>query len=194
MRFFLTSRIPEPARILLIESGSRGVLEKAWERMRAVFPGARYHLCTCYPGEPRPGGCERVFRVTEAAQSGGKRAMLQAIRASRPSIAAILFTREPILTRWKLALLVLLRAKILVVNENGDFFWLDWPNRRVIAQFLGARAGLDGFALLRSTCRVLAFPFVFAFLALYALFAYSRRWLRLLAWKFTSVPQKTHHG
>ncbi len=180
MRFFLRSRIPDPTRILLVESGSRAVLEKAWEKMRAIFPGARYELCTCYPGEPQPGGFERVFRVTEAARQGGKRGMLRAMCGSRPTIAALLFTREPILRPWKLALLALLPSKILVVNENGDFFWLDWANRHVLAQFLGARAGLDGFALLRSTCRTLAFPFVFAFLAVYALVAYSRRWVRLL--------------
>jgi hypothetical protein len=183
MRFFFRSRIPAPTRILLVESGSRAVLERAWEKMRSIFPGADYDLCTCYPSEPRPGGFQRVFRVTDAGRTGGKRAMLFAMRDSRPPIAAILFTGEPILTRWKLALLALLPSKVLVINENGDFFWLDWSNRRVMAQFLRARAGLDGFALLRSTCRVLAFPFVFSFLALYALFAYSRRWLRLLVWR-----------
>jgi hypothetical protein len=184
MRFFLRSRIPAPGRVLLVESGSRAVLEKAWERMRAIFPGARYDLCTCFAGEPQPGGLECVFRVTGAARAGGKRKMLLAVCRRRPAIAALLFTGEPILLRWKLALLLLLPSKVLVVNENGDFFWLDWSNRRVMAQFLASRAGLNGFRLLRSTCRALVFPFVLLFLLVNALVAYTRRWLRLLAWRF----------
>ncbi len=185
MRYFFRSRIPEPHRVLLVESGSRWILEKAYARMRAIFPQARFDLCTCFPGAPAPGGFERVFRVTEAPGLVSKWRLALAMRRSRPPIAALLFTREEILLRWKVLLLFLLPSKLLVVNENGDFFWLDWSNREVLRQFLGARAGLDGLELFRAAVRVLLWPFVFLFLAGGALLAYLGRWTRLLYWSLS---------
>lgn len=188
MKYFFRRRIPEPERVLLVESGSRRILEKAYERMRALFPQARFELCTCYPDVPAPGGFERVFRVTDAPDTLGKLKMALAMRRARPPIAALLFTGEPILVSWKLLLMLLLPSKLLVVNENGDFFWLDWSNRHAMRQFLAARAGVDGSEVLRITCRVLSFPFVFLFLAGNALFAYLSRWLRLLSWSLSRRP------
>lgn len=185
MRYFLRGRIPDAQRVLLVESGSRWVLEKAYARMRSIFPGARFDLCTCFSGEPAPGGFENVYRVTDAPGTVAKVKMLLAMRRSRAPIAALVFSREPILLPWKLALMALLPAKLLVVNENGDFFWLDWRNRTVLKQFMGSRMGVDGLELLRTVSRVLVFPLVFVFLALGALAAYSRRWLRLLGWSLS---------
>ena len=182
MRYFFRSRIPEPGTVLLIESGSRSVMEKAYARMRPLFSQARFELCTCFPGVPAPGDFERVYRVPEAADAASKWKMLLTMRRSRPPVAVLLFTSEPILLRWKLLLMFLLPSKLLVVNENGDFFWLDWSNRAIIRRFLGARLDVEGAELLRSACRVLLFPFVLAFVGCYALFAYLGRWLRLLSW------------
>ena len=184
MRYFLRRRVPEVGRILLVESGGRAVMEKACQRMTAMFPGARFELCTCYPGAPASSAPDRVFRATDAPGFFAKLKMLRAIRRARPPVAALLFTGEPILFWWKLAILVLAPAKILVVNEHGDFFWLDWGNRAVVRQFMLARAGVNGAEILRRACRILVFPFVFLFLGLYALCAYLVRWTRLLAWKF----------
>ena len=44
MRYFFRSRIPEPRSVLLIESGSRWILEKAYASMRTIFPQARFDL------------------------------------------------------------------------------------------------------------------------------------------------------
>ena len=112
--------------------------------------------------------------------------MLLAMRRSRPPVAALLFTTDPILFRWKLLLMLLLPSKLLVVNENADFFWLDWSNRGVIRRFLGARLDVEGAELLRAAFRLLLLPFAFTFLACYALFAYLGRWLRLLSWSLSS--------
>jgi hypothetical protein len=185
MRYFLRRHIPQPERVLLVESGSRWILEKAWERMRAIFPGARYDLCTCFPGEPAPGGCQRVFRVTEAGGLTGKLRMLLAMRRAAAPIAALLFTTEPILRTWKLALLLLLPSKLLIVNENADFFWLDRSNLGVIRQFMAVRAGVGGAEFLRSAFRIAVFPFVLIFLAISALCAYAVRWTRLLVWSLS---------
>ena len=185
MRYFLRSRIPEPTIVLLVESGSRCVMEKAYARMRLIFPQAHFELCTCFPGVPSPSGFERVYRVAEAPDGASKWKMLLAMRRSRPQVAALLFTGEPVMVRWKLVLMLLLPSKLLVVNENGDFFWLDWSNRAVLGRFLRSRLDVEGAELLRAICRLLVLPFLFTFLAAYALLAYLGRWLRLLSWSLS---------
>src|SRR5262245_52795247 len=123
MRWFLTGRIPEPTRILLVESGSRLVLERAAAGMQRAFPQARLGLCTCFPGLPTPAPA-RVWRVTDARSVGAKLGMAWHMARSRPPVAALLFSGEPIMFNWKILLLFLLPSKIIIVNENGDFFWL----------------------------------------------------------------------
>ena len=80
---------------------------------------------------------------------------------------------------------MLFRSKILLINENGDFFWLDRPNLPTLRQFVGARLGMNGEGMLRGVCRVVSFPFVLAFLMLAGAFTYLMRWTRLLYWKLT---------
>jgi hypothetical protein len=185
MKFFLTGRGPAADRILLVESGSRHVLERAIAGMTRGFPGARLELCTCFPGLPASASdFERVWRVTDAPSLGAKWRMARAIAASRPPVAAMLFSGEPILFNWKAALLVLLPSKILLINENGDFFWLDRTNLATLRQFVGARLGMNGEGMLRGVCRVVAFPFVLVFLLIAGAATYIMRWARLLYWKW----------
>ena len=47
------------------------------------------------------------------------------------------------MTKWKWALALRLPVKVLVVNENGDFFWFDRANWRTIRHFVLFRAGLS---------------------------------------------------
>jgi hypothetical protein len=185
MRFFLTGRGPAVDRILLVESGSRHVLERAIAGMRRGFPDARLELVTCFPGLPGGASFNRVWRVTDAPSLGAKWRMARAIAASRPPVAAMLFSGEPVLFNWKAALLLLLPSKFLLINENGDFFWLDRPNLPTLRQFVGARLGMNGEGMLRGVCRVVSFPFVLVFLLLVGVFTYAMRWSRLLYWRLT---------
>ena len=186
MKYFLSGSSPAASRILLVESGSRRVLERAIAGVERGFPGVSLELCTCYPGLPSAvNAFGRVWRVTDALSYGPKWRMAREIAATRPPIAALLFTGEPIMFNWKMLLLVLLPSKILLVNENGDFFWLDRPNLPTLRQFLGARLGMNGEGLLRGLCRAVAFPVVFLFLLLSAGISYVMRWARLLYWKLT---------
>src|SRR5512140_1126536 len=162
MRYFFRGRVPKTGRVLLIESGSRHILEKAYPRVAALFPGATFALCTCFPGEPAPGGFESVYRVSEREGAFAKlRLLAHLVVHAAPPVAAVISSTESVMSTWRAALFVLLPSKILVINEHADFFWFDWSNRKMIAKFLAARAGVDGFSALRTTCRVLAFPFVF---------------------------------
>jgi hypothetical protein len=68
-----------------------------------------------------------------------------------------------------------LPAKFLVVNENGDYFWLDrghWPNVR---QFVKHRAGFSDAGIVRAAARVADFPFTLSYLLLYAAAVHLRR-------------------
>src|SRR5712672_1807681 len=129
MKYFFSGAGPAATRILLVESGSRRVMERAIAGMERGFPGASLELCTCYPGTPAASAAfGKVWRVTDAPSFGAKWKMARTIAASQPPIAALLFSGEPVMFNWKMILLFLLPSKILLVNENGDFFWLDRPN------------------------------------------------------------------
>lgn len=183
MRWFLSGRVPHPTRILLVESGSRHLLERAVAQMNRHFPTARYDLCTCFPGVLETAPVDQVWRVNEARSLGAKLSMARAVVRTRPSIAALLFSREPVMFNWKMLLLAVLPSKIIVINEHGDYFWLDRKNLKILRSFVGARLGVGGDAFLRAASQVLVFPFVFLFLVFYALVTYLARWTRLLLWK-----------
>ena len=183
MRWFLSGRIPEPTRILLVESGSRPLLERAVASMSRHFPAARFDLCTCFPGVIETAPVEQVWRVNDARSLGAKLSLARAVIRTRPPIAALLFSGEPVMVNWKFLLLAMLPSKIIVINEHGDFFWLDRKHLRVLRTFVGARLGVGGDAFLRAISQLLVFPFVFLYLVLSTLVTYLARWTRLLLWK-----------
>ena len=173
MRYFLRRRVPEPSRILLVESGSRRILEMVLPRLRAQFGGVPIDLVTCFPAAP--GGLDDTYNVNN--YRGGKRrlALARELRAKGYAIAGIVCSGEPILTKWKWALAAALPAKFLVINENGDTFWLDRGHWRNIRQFVKHRAGLADAGIVRAAARVAAFPFVLLYLLLYAAAVHLRR-------------------
>jgi hypothetical protein len=67
----------------------------------------------------------------------------------------------------------------LILNENADFFWFDWAHRKTIRQFVAYRAGLLEESAPRRVAQLLAFPFILAFLALFAAYIHSARLIRL---------------
>lgn len=183
MKWFLSGRAPHATKILLVESGSRHLLERAVAEMSRHFPAAKFDLCTCYPGVLETAAVDQVWRVNEVRSFGAKLSMARAVLRTRPPIAALLFSGEPVMFNWKMLLLAALPSKIIVINEHGDFFWLDRKNLTLLRSFVGARLGVGGDAFLRAFSQVLVFPFVFLFLVFYTLVTYLARWTRLLLWK-----------
>ena len=186
MKFFFQRKIPAVHDVLLFESGSPEVARRALEQIRRIFPAARYHLCTCWP-DPPVGSVASVFRVVEYPSSWNKLRLLWSFRQRRWEILAILCTGEPILLWWKLAALLLLPAKALIVNENADFFWLDWGNWRIVRRFVAIRWGVNQEELLQTLVRALVFPVTLSYLLATAGWLYFRRWRKLLAWKMAGV-------
>ena len=128
MRYFLSGRLPSPAAILLVESGSRVLMEKVIPGLRQSWgPEIPIDLVTCYSGLPR-GFAEpdtRVYRVTDYRGRDGRRRLYRELASNRYGLLGIVCSGEPIMTKWKWALALRLPAKVFVINENGDYFWLD---------------------------------------------------------------------
>lgn len=186
MKYFFSRKVPSAQDILLMESGSPEVARTALEGIRKMFPSARCHLCTCWPNPPA-GLFASVLRVTDYPSSWDKLRLLYSYRQKGWEVLVMLCTGEPILWRWKIAALLLLPAKVLIINENADFFWLDWGNRKTFRRFLAIRWGVNQEELLQTALRACVFPLTLLVLLVTAAWLYARRWRRLLRWKMASV-------
>jgi hypothetical protein len=176
MRFLRTS-LPRVSRVLLVESGSRHLLEGVLPHLRSLLgEGTSFDLATCYAGLPDGLGAESaVYAVHEYRGRRGRRSLYRALRARRPEVLVMICSGEPIMTKWKWALASRLPVKVLVINENGDLFWFDRANWRTVRHFVLFRAGFGGGDAVRTIGRVLVFPLTLAFLLLYAAFIHLRR-------------------
>src|SRR5262249_49862777 len=102
----------------------------------------------------------------------------------------ILCTGEPIMFYWKMLAAILLPSKVLVINENADYFWLDVGHRKNLRQLLGDRWGVNLEEVFWTLLRAIVFPATLLILLLTAFFLYARRWWRLLSWKIGGLPSE----
>jgi hypothetical protein len=174
MRYLLSRRIPDLRRILLIESGPRPVIERVIPFFRDSFaPGVPLDVLTCYSGDPEglPPGSE-TFRV---GPGESRKKLLKTLKIRRHSHVGIICTGSSVLSKWKWAAATVLPAKVFVINQNGDFFWLDWGHRRTLWQLWRSRSGPAHPPGPDLVLRVLAAPFTLLYLLLYAGFIHLRR-------------------
>ena len=52
MKGYFNDAVPAARDILLVESGSQDIFERALGGIRRAFPEARLHLLTCWPNPP----------------------------------------------------------------------------------------------------------------------------------------------
>ena len=178
MRYVLRKSHPPVSRILLVESGSRGLIEHIIPLLYRIYGDqVPIDLVTCFGGLPAwlPPESTRVYRVTEFRTKPMRQRLIQELRAAKPSIVAIICSGEPIMTKWKWVLAFRLPAKVMVVNENGDFFWLDRGHWRVFLEFVCVRAGLTGGNAAPELLRLAIFPLTLTYLLFYAAFIHLRR-------------------
>jgi hypothetical protein len=178
VRYFFTRREPQVSRILLVESGSRSLLE-------GIIPGVRQtwgdeipvDLVTCYTGLPKGFSAETttVYRVTEYRGRGGRGKLYRELKRNRYSVMGMICSAEPILAKWKWVLAARIPAKVFVLNENGDYFWIDYGHWGIIRHFALFRAGLTGPDAVRTLSRLALFPFSLLFLLSYAAAAHLGR-------------------
>ena len=181
VRYFLSRRLPEPNAILLVESGSRGLLEGLIPSLRETWGDEiPIDLVTCYPTLPRGFSAEhtRLYCVTEYRGRQGRGRLYRQLAGNRYSLLGMVCSDEPLMTKWKWSLALRLPAKVFVINENGDYFWLDRGHLGPLREFVLYRSGLAGAGAVRTLAQIVSFPFTLAYLLLYATVVHTRRVLR----------------
>jgi hypothetical protein len=182
VRYVFTGRHPPLSAILLVESGPRHLLEGVVGGLRDAWgPDTRIDVATCFPGFPRgfPPAAATVYALSEARSLGSRLRLFRRIARNRYTHLGIVCSGGPILLTWKCVLALGLPAKVFVINENCDYFWLDRMHFSAVRQFAMARIGMVGTGAVRTPARLLAFPFTVGWLALYAAAVHARRLLRL---------------
>ncbi|MCP5115210.1 MAG: hypothetical protein GY953_30630, partial [bacterium] len=92
MRYFLRRRVPELSRVLLIESGSRHLLDTYLPGFYADNPNTTVDLITCYPDQPssfRP-EAGSIFRVADYPDTPARRAFHRQLKANRYAAAVMI--------------------------------------------------------------------------------------------------------
>ena len=181
VRYFLSRRIPPTDAILLVESGSRSLVEKLIPNLRETWGDEiNIDLVTCFSKLPQGLQPEtsRAYRVVDYRGKAARRKLYTELAQNRYSLMGIVCSGEPLMTKWKWVLALRIPAKIFVINENGDYFWLDRGHLDPLRQFVLLRAGLAGAGAVRTLARVLSFPFTLSYLLLYATTVHARRALR----------------
>jgi hypothetical protein len=187
MRWFLSRAVPDPTRVLVLESGPRAVAERLIPRLREVFgPQTPIDLLTCLPSDPaglRPAAGARepqVWRVTDCPDRRSRWRLLREIRSRGYPVTAVLCSDSPLMASWRTAALLVLPSKFLIVNENADFFWLDRGHWRNLLQLWMHRSGVFEESAVRAAARLAAFPFTLVFLMGYAGYVHGVRRVRLV--------------
>ncbi len=137
-------------------------------------------LITCYAGTPAKFDSTRgqIYRVTEYPNRNARKRFYAELASNHYTVAGIICSAEPIMTKWKWVLAARLPAKVFILNENGDYFWLDRGHWNSVRHFVLFRAGLSGAGAVRTLARLLLFPLTLLYLALYAATVHLRRRLR----------------
>ena len=181
MRYFVSRHIPRPHNILLVESGARSIIEKITPGLREAWGAdVELDLLTCFSGLPAGfPHYTRVYRTSNYRTKQSRRQLISELKNNRYALIGIVCSGEPILFKWKLAIAYHLPAKVFIVNENGDYFWLDRGHLDLLRQMVLLRSGLAGAGAVRTLARALSFPFTLTYLILYASVVHARRALRL---------------
>ena len=179
LRSFLDVKVPPFRRVLLIESGSRDLLEGLIPGIYRNHKDVEIDLVTCYAGQPaalREGA--RVYRVTDYGGGGseGRERLLREATERGYDVFGMICSAEPIMTKWKWWLAWKLPgAKAFALNENGDYFWIDRAHADILSHFALFRMGLTGAGAPTAILRLLLLPVSAAGLVLFAGWAHLRR-------------------
>jgi hypothetical protein len=180
LRYFFRRNAPPCTRLLLVESGSRHLIEKLIPHFYNQYGDQlEIDVVTCYAGQPA-GFRGRVFNINDYGGPSGRHALWKDLAARQYTTAGIICSAEPVMTKWKWWLGAKLPSKILVINENADFFELDRAHLSNARRLIAYRAGLSGSAAVPALARLVFFPLTLAYLLLYAGTVHLRRRIRLL--------------
>lgn len=168
-------------RVVLVESGPRPLLDGFTGKLYETHGhDIQVDLVTCYTGHPQGFRPENgnVYRIQDYRGWEGAKHLAQLLRGRYPAVLGIICAGVPVMSKWKWLLFAALRAKVFVMNENGDYFWVDYSNWKLILHFMAFRLGMAGENGIWLPLRMLVFPFGLAYFAAYAVWLHSRKWLR----------------
>jgi hypothetical protein len=139
-------------------------------------------LITCYGGLPQNFQPDRgaVYRVNDYPDARARKKLYRLLADNHYTVVGIICSDEPIMAKWKWVLAARLPGKVFILNENGDYFWLDRGHLSNVRHFILFRAGLTGAGAVRTLARLALFPFTLLYLILYAATIHFRRRLRTL--------------
>jgi hypothetical protein len=181
VRYFITGRLPKVNAILLVESGTRGLIEGLIPGLRQTWGNEIFiDLVTCYATLPDgfDAATTRIYRVSDYRGREARGKLYRQLAQNRYALMGIVCSGEPVMTKWKWMLALRIPAKIFIINENGDYFWLDRRHFGPLRQFVLFRSGLAGAGAVRTLLRLVSFPFTLLYLLLYATAVHTRRAFR----------------
>jgi hypothetical protein len=181
VRYFRRRWIPPFLRVLLIESGSRSLIEQLLPGIYQNYgTDTQIDVVTCYAGAPGALNLEtgKVFWVTDYGPQDRQKLLAELLQREY-TIVGVVCSAEPIMTKWKWWLAYKIPAKVFILNENCDYFWVHVANWRTILHFSLFRAGLTGAGAVHTLARLLLFPFTLGYLIAFAAWVHLRRRIRL---------------
>lgn len=183
---------PQFDRVLVVESGARAAADQFLQTLYKEERPDRVDILTCYGDAPAvfDTGTGRVYLTQHARGGAARKQLFQELAASRYSAVCVLCTGDPVMMKWKWMVALRIPAKVMIVNENADTFWLDRGHIAKARRMIQERMGLHRITPLRilsqalrfpSTIllQALRFPFTLAVLLAYAAFVHARRRLRI---------------
>lgn len=180
MRNFFSRHIPHLDRVLLVESGSREILDSLLPGLVEQYGDRlRVDLVTCFHGQPEHlPESSTIYRVWDYPDRASRNRLAAVLRQRSYSACGIICSGEPIMTKWKWWLASEVPVKLFVLNENCDYYWFDFSNWRIMLHFALFRAGLTGADAVTTLTRLLLFPFTLCYLLLFAVAVHLRRKVR----------------
>ena len=181
MRHVFSRHIPPLDEVLVVESGPREVAEKFLRHLYLVQQSRRVDLVTCLPSPPGAFDAQRgvCYSIHDAEYAGKRGALVRRLaKETQYSVLAMLCTGSPVMSKWKWAIATRTAAKTLIVNENADFFFLDWQHRHTAQRMISTRVGIGGDLHIGLLGEMALLPFTVAFLMLSTGWIQLRRLLR----------------
>jgi hypothetical protein len=183
VRRFLVRAQPSFERILLIESGPRESGDKALRFLYGVKRAAQIDLLTCFSTAPDSFDAARgcVYSVHDREVVANRSRFIGKLARNPYTLVAVLCTGSPILQRWKWAIALRTSARLILMNEEANYFTADVWNletaRLMLLKRLSDRAtALAGLSGLLSWIFA---SFTVGYLCLYTGMVHLRRWTRL---------------
>jgi hypothetical protein len=179
---FISKWTPLFDRVLVVESGARSVTEHFLRELYARAELERLDVLTCYGGPPSnfDPGKGQIYETHRAQSAQARRKLLAGFRSTRYSAICILCTGVSVMTKWKWTTAAMVPAKVLLVNENSDTFWLDRGHLRYVKGMINERMRLNQISPLRLLQELCLFPFTLMILLAFAAKTHVRRILRTM--------------